>query len=329
MRLIILKLLITVFVLTLSVSVSAAMTIKIGVLPTKGTTWANCLDKLTKEVSDATKGEVLFKMYYGAVQGDEPVVLRKIRNGQMHGGVFTGRTLGEINGDVRIMEVPFTFYENRSKAFKVMDKFAPIFNEGFKLNKFKNLGFFEVGQVYLISTKRASTFNELKGLKIWSWDGDVLSSTLIKSMNFVAVPLALPDVLPSLSTGAIDAAYASPLAILAMQWQTKVKFLVDFPVTYSIGAFLVQENVWEKIPQQYRSVVEEIARKNIQQANELTIKENVDALKTIHDLKITFVKFPEQDIQQGKKIRNEVISSLTGKLFSSKIVDLMNKELQL
>ena len=43
----------------------------------------------------------------------------------MHGGVFTGRALGDVNGDVRIMEVPFTFLDDRKKAWftlQVMNK---------------------------------------------------------------------------------------------------------------------------------------------------------------------------------------------------------------
>ncbi|MBF0312655.1 MAG: TRAP transporter substrate-binding protein DctP [Oligoflexia bacterium] len=305
----------------------AEVTLKVGVLPPKGTTWANTLEALAEEVATATKGEVKFKMYFGAVSGDEPVVLRKIRMGQMSGGVFTGRTLGDISGDVRIMEVPFTFYEKRDRAWNALSKLSPIFNEGLKKNKFKNLGFLEVGQVYLISSKKASNFEELKGLKIWSWDGDLLSNTLIQSMNLVSVPLALPDVLASLSTGIIDAAYASPLAILAMQWQTKVKYLIDFPVTYSIGAFLVHDSVWNKIPKNYQDIVEEICKKHIQKANELTIKENVEALQAIKDSKITFVNFPAGDIQQGKKIREDVISKLKDKLFSAKVVELIAKEI--
>ena len=50
-------------------------------------------------------------------------VLRKMRIGQLQGGVFTGKVLGDIFSDVRSIEVPFNFYNDEklilSKKFDV------------------------------------------------------------------------------------------------------------------------------------------------------------------------------------------------------------------
>ena len=109
---------------TLNLSVAMGATIKIGVLAPEGTSWAIALKKMAKEVKKETKGKVKFKIYFGGAQGDEPDVLRKIRVGQLHGGMFTGKTLGDINGDVRVMELPFTFYHDRKKALKTLSKIS-------------------------------------------------------------------------------------------------------------------------------------------------------------------------------------------------------------
>jgi TRAP-type C4-dicarboxylate transport system substrate-binding protein len=213
--------------------------VKIAVLVPEGTTWGNSLKKFSKEVETVTAGEVTFKIYYGGVAGDEPDVLRKVSINQMQGGIFTGKVLGEIYGDIRAMELPFTFYGDQKKASATLVKLTPQFNAGLKAKGFVNLGFYEIGQVYVVSTKKISTLDELKGTKIWSWEGDPLVQALLDSLQLVSVPLALPDVLSSLSTGIINAAYAPPLAILALQWHTKIKYLVDFPSGFSIGALLV------------------------------------------------------------------------------------------
>ena len=78
---------------------------------------------------------------------------------------------------------------------------------------------------------------------------------MIESMNLISVPLPLPDVLSSLSTGIIDAAYAPPLGILSLQWNTKVSHLIDFPLSYSIGAFLIGEKAWKKISPENQKIV--------------------------------------------------------------------------
>jgi TRAP-type C4-dicarboxylate transport system substrate-binding protein len=304
-----------------------ATTLKLAVLTPEGTTWSNSLKDMAKEIKTATNGDVELKIYYGGVAGDEPDVLRKIRVKQLHGGIFTGKTLGEIYGDVRVLELPFNFKLDRNKAYQSLVRMTPAFNSGFSKKGFKTLGYYEVGLIYLVSTKKASNMDELKGLKIWAWEGDQVVATMVDSLKLVSVPLALPDVLASLSTGVIDAAYSSPLGILALQWQTKIKYLVDFPVAYSVAAFLISETEWAKIKPASQKIVEDIARKYSEIANQTTIKENEDALASLKKLNIEFLKFPESDMKKGDTIRADVVSKLKGKLISVEAITNLNKEL--
>ena len=62
--------------------------------------------------------------------------------------------------------------------------------------------------IYFISVKETKKLSDLKGQKIWTWQGDKLVTSVIKNMNLISVPLPLTDVLGSLSTGMVQAAYA-------------------------------------------------------------------------------------------------------------------------
>lgn len=312
--------------LLISSSAFAAQQVKLAVLVPEGTTWGNSLKKLSREIDTVTKGEVKFKVYYGGVAGDEPDVLRKVRIGQFHGGIFTGKILGDIYGDVRAMEIPFTFYENQKKASETLKKLTPEFDQGLKSKGFVNLGFFEVGQVYVVSTKKVSNLKELKGIKIWSWEGDPLVNALLESLQLVSVPLALPDVLSSLSTGIIDAAYAPPLAILALQWHTKIKYLVDFPTAYSIGALLVSNKVWSQIKPEYQNKILELSQKYVKEANDKSIVESQVAREQLKKNGVEFISFPEADYKEAASVRSKVISKLKDKHISSKIIQTLDKE---
>jgi TRAP-type transport system periplasmic protein len=312
--------------LFVSFHVMAAQQVKLAVLVPEGTTWGNSLKKLSKEVEAATGGEVSFKVYYGGVSGDEPDVLRKVRIGQLHGGIFTGKTLGDIYGDVRAMEIPFTFYGNQKKASLTLTKLTPHFNQGLKSKGFVNLGFYEVGQVYVVSTKKVSNLNEMKGVKIWSWEGDPLVGALLESLQLVSVPLALPDVLSSLSTGIINAAYAPPLAILALQWHTKIKYLVDFPTAYSIGALLVSDKVWSKIKPDHQQKILAISQKFVKEANDKSVIESDTARAQLKKSGIEFVSFPEADYKQAASVRSQVINKLKDKYISTKVIQELDKE---
>jgi TRAP-type transport system periplasmic protein len=322
------KSLICLLSLFFSLTAFSSQQIKLAVLVPEGTTWGNSLKKFSKDVEKETNGEVTFKIYYGGVSGDEPDVLRKIRIGQLNGGIFTGKTLGDIHGDVRVMETPFTFYHNQKKASSALEKLSPQFGQLLKSKGFVNLGFYEVGMVYLVSTKKITNLKDLKGVKIWSWEGDELVKAMIESLELVSVPLALPDVLSSLSTGIINAAYAPPLAILALQWHTKVKYVVDFPTAFSIGALVVSDKAWAKVKPQHQVKISQIAQKYIKEANEKSIAENQQAREQLKKAGIEFISFPEADTKAAASLRTGVVKKLEGKLFSAKIVKELEKVAQ-
>ncbi len=319
-----------IFLLSLFFSwqVLAAEQIKLAVLVPEGTTWGQNLKKFSKEVETATNGEVNIKIYYGGVAGDEPDVLRKVRIGQFHGGIFTGKILGDIYGDVRAIEIPFSFYGDQKKASQTLTKLSAHFNSGIKAKGFVNLGFYEIGQVYVVSTKKITTLEELKGVKIWSWEGDPLVESMLDSLKLVSVPLALPDVLSSLSTGIINAAYAPPLAILALQWHTKIKYLVDFPTAFSVGALLVSEKAWAKIKPDQQQKVLALSQKYIKEANDKSIIENEQARQQMKKSGIEFISFPQDDYKKASAVRSEVIGKLKDKYISSKILQEFAKEIK-
>lgn len=314
------------FLSLFTMNVMAAQQVKLAVLVPEGTSWGSSLKKFSKEVEAVTGGEVSFKVYYGGVAGDESDVLRKVRIGQLHGGIFTGKVLGDIYGDLRVMEIPFTFYGDQKKASKVLNKLSPQFNQGLKSKGFINLGFYEIGQVYVVSSKKVASLDELKGIKIWSWEGDPLVGALLESLQLVSVPLALPDVLSSLSTGIINAAYAPPLAILALQWHTKIKYLVDFPTAFSIGALVVSEKLWSKIKPEHQQKISSLANKFVKEANDLSLAESETARDQLKKSGIEFISFPPEDYKRAASVRSQVIAKLKDKVISSKMIQEFEKE---
>ena len=298
-----------------------AAKLKVGVLAPEGTNWAKNMKKMAKEIKKATNGDVNFKFYFGGSQGDEVDVLRKVRINQLQGGVFTGKTLGEIEGDIRVMEIPFQFGADREKAWSTLEKLAPYFDKKLAAKKFQNLGYFEIGMVYFVSQKKTPDLASLGGVKIWSWEGDKIVSEMMKTLNLVSVPLPLPDVLSSLSTGVIEATYSPLMAMVALQWNTKIKYLVDFPIAYSVGAFLLSDKAWNKIKPEHRKVVREISDKYMTKVNEANIKDNADALAAIKASGVEFINFSDADVSKAKGLKAGIIKNLKGNLFTEEALN--------
>ncbi|MCF8058815.1 MAG: TRAP transporter substrate-binding protein DctP [Bacteriovoracaceae bacterium] len=311
----------------LTMTSSFAGRIKVGVLAPEGTNWAKHMKEMGKEIKTKTNGDVSFKFYFGGAQGDEVDVLRKVRINQLQGGIFTGKTLGDIHGDTRVVEIPFVFGGDRGKAWNSVQKLTPFFNKGLEAEGFKNLGFFEIGLVYFVSQKKTENLAALKGVKIWSWEGDKIVEAMIEKMKLVSVPLPLPDVLSSLSTGIIEAAYAPAMPIIALQWSSKVKYLVDFPIAFSLGSFLISKKAWSSISAANQKIVAEVAKVYMAKVNESNIADNVEALNAIKANGVEFIKFPKADEETAKTLKQEIMTKLKGKLFSEEALKKLNSSL--
>lgn len=310
----------TILAFILSFSTQAAR-IKVGVLAPEGTNWAKHMKDMGKEIKKKTDGKINFKFYFGGAQGDEVDVLRKVRINQLQGGIFTGKTLGDIYGDVRVVEIPFVFGDDRSKAWGTVEKLTPFFNKGLGKAGFHNLGFFEIGMVYFVSQKNSENLSSLNGVKIWSWEGDRIVEAMIEKMNLISVPLPLPDVLSSLSTGIIEAAYAPPMPIVALQWSTKVKYLVDFPIAFSVGSFLIDDKTWKKISPENQKIITEVSNKYMKLVNESNVADNKAALQAIQSNGVKFLKFPKADEDKAKTLKQEIMTKLKGKLFTEEAIN--------
>ena len=80
--------------------------------------------------------------------------MRKIRNGQLHGGGFTGFGLGAIASEFRVIELPFMF-KDLDEVDHVRDMFDAHIYDVFMDKGYVLLGWGDVGFVYLFSNRHA------------------------------------------------------------------------------------------------------------------------------------------------------------------------------
>ncbi len=110
------------------------------------------------------------------------------------------------------------------------------------------MGWGESGFIYLFSKHPIKNAADLRKGKVWIWEDTAIGRAVFKELGINGIPLGIPDVLVSLQTGMIDTVYASPAAAISMQWFTRVSYMTDVPLSYSVGAAILQKSAFEKIP---------------------------------------------------------------------------------
>lgn len=295
--------------------------IKFATLAPEGSTWMKAMHQIDDEVRVRTENRLGFKFYPGGVQGDEKDVLRKIRSGQLHGGGFTGFGLGVVAPDVRVLEMPFMFHDLHELDY-VRDGIGPELNQAMDKGGYLNLGWVDVGLVYIFSKQPIATVEDLSAARMWVWAGDPLAELFFKAFHISPIPLAAPDVLTSLQTGVIDAAYSSPLGCMALQWFTRVSYMTDVPITHGLGAALISRRALRKLSAEDLAVLQEVAAPILRDLTELTRKQNLEAIEEIKQEGVQVVEVSDTVKQQFYTTGRGAWDDGVGKLYSA---DLLQK----
>ncbi len=94
-----------------------------------------------------------------------------------------------------------------------------------------------------MSVKDIKSKDDLKAAKVWVPQGDRIAEAGFKAAGVTPIPLPLADVYTSLQTGLIDTAANTPAGAIAFQWHTKIKHMVDLPLTYVVGILVIDRKV--------------------------------------------------------------------------------------
>ena len=161
---------------------------------------------------------------------------------------------------------------------------------------------------------------------MWVWDLDPISKAVMEVSGVNGTLLGVPDVLPSLQTGVIDAFGNSPYGAVALQWHTKAKFVTDLKLAMIIGGLVVSKKSWEALPEAHRKAIMGIAQQNGKDLLTAIRKDNQAAIKTIAAGGIKNV--PATDMSAWLDMAKKTREALSGKLFPVKLVDEMLGHLQ-
>tara|TARA_Y100000031_G_scaffold49855_1_gene57196 strand:+ start:987 stop:1988 length:1002 start_codon:yes stop_codon:yes gene_type:complete len=302
--------------------------IKFATLAPEGTAWMKEMHTLADEVKQVTGGAVKFKFYPGGVSGDEKDVIRKMRIGQLHGAGFTGVGLGEILPEVRVLDIPFLF-ETDEQINKIYDLLNDHFVKQYDKKGYVLLGWVPVGWVHIFSAGKIESVGDLAKSKPWMWEGDPLVQEAYSAMNVKPVPLSVTDVLMSLQTGMIDTVYGSSQAVLALQWFTRVKHMIDIRMGYATGGVLVSKRKFKKLSSEHQKALLNVSKKRLQI---LAGKIQVDNKRSIDVMVKNGVQvIPVASNAEREKFRKAgtlARKNLTGQLFSKEILQQVLLHLQ-
>lgn len=232
----------------------AAAVLKIATVAPEGSTWMREMRRAAADIAGATQGRVEVKLYPGGVMGNDATVLRKIRLGQLQGGAFTGSGLSGIYRDAQIYSVPFLLRSD-AEVDAVRAALDARLAEGFAKAGFEAVAITGVGFAYLMSVHPVRNREDLVQSKVWVPQDDTIAVITFRTGGVEPIPLPLADAFTGLQTGLVDTVATTPTGAIALQWHTRLRYVVDLPLSYVVGYVLLAQKPFERLDEADQAAV--------------------------------------------------------------------------
>lgn len=319
------------FVMIFSISAQeekkAEFVYKLGTLAPEGSIWMERLREIMGEIEEKTKGRIKTLFYPGGVMGDEPDMVKKMRYGQLQIGGFTIHGTITIAPEMAVMSLPFLF-EDFDELDYIRKKMFPEFQEIFKKKGFMLLSWVDQGGfINYYSRSEIHSPEDMKKLKVWAWSGEPVNIATAKALGITPITTPVPEVLPSLQTGLIDTFPTTPLACLALQWYTQIKYIILLNMRYEPGVVVQTLETWNRTPEDIQRITLEAADRFEPKAIASIRLASNKALESMVKQGIRLVTITDEEKNVFKSMTRSVYKELAGKLYPQELLDRILKEI--
>jgi len=286
--------------------------LKVATVAPDGSGWTREMRAGAELIRERTDGRVVIKFYPGGIMGNDGQVLRKMRIGQLQGGAFASGGLADRYAAINLYSIPFLF-RSLEEVDHVRSRMDARLRAGLQRAGLVTFGFMEGGFAHMMANEPISGVEDMRRRKVWIPEGDQVSFLALQALGVSPVVLPPTDVLTGLQTGLLDVVAASPVVALVLQWHTRIKYVTDLPVAYSMGAFALDAGVFGRLPsadqQTVREVMEGVVRRLDAQARE----DNRRAREVMEEMGIGFVDVDPEDVPRWQATISSIYPQLRGR----------------
>jgi TRAP-type C4-dicarboxylate transport system substrate-binding protein len=309
-------------VLTVPVQAIAPLTIKLATFAPANSAWHKALLDMGDAWTKATEGRVTLRVYPGGTLGTEASTVKMMSPAvnELQAALLLPPGLARINDAVDVFGMPF-FLESDEEMRAVFTALRPLMTQRIEAAGFKVLNWGNAGWVQLFSKKEIRTLAELKGVKLYTTEGDDKSVQWYKNNGFQPIPLSFNDMVGGLKRGMIEAAPSPAYGASMLQIFRDAPYLLDVKLAPLLGATVLTNDAWNKIDAADRPKVAAAAAALEQRFLNEAAKLDADAVATMAARGLKVTTLTPAATAEFRKAAEALVASMRGTTVPADVYD--------
>lgn len=263
-------------------ALAADKQLRIGTLAPKNSLYHRQLMEVGEAWRTAQGAGAKYLVYPDGSQGGEADMVRRMRIGQLQGGLLSVVGLREIEPAIAALQNMPLMFKNWEEVDYVREKMRPGMEKKFLEKGFVVLAWGDAGWVRFFSKDAAVRPDDYKKKKFFAWGNELEQQEIMKNLGYTPVPLETGDILPAIQTGMINAVPSTPYFALASQVYNSAPNMLDLNWAPIVGALVITKKAWDDMTPEAQATVREAGAKagtQIRTKARQEVDEAVDAMK--------------------------------------------------
>jgi len=295
--------------------------LRIGTLAPKNSLYHRQLMELGEAWRTAQGGQGKYLVYPDGSQGGETDMVRRMRIGQLQGGLLSVVGLREIEPSIAALQNMPMMFRSWEEIDYVREKMRPAMEKKFLDKGFVVLAWGDAGWVRFFTKEAAFAPNDFKKMKFFAWGAEADQQEIMKSLGYTPVPLETADILPAVQTGMINAVPSTPYFALATQIYTTANNMLDMNWAPVVGALVITKKAWDELSPEGQASVREAGAKIGVQLRAKARQEVDEAVEAMKKRGLTVNKPNAEQMKEWNALADGLYPRIRGKLVPAEQFD--------
>ncbi len=234
-----------------------------------------------KLAEERTKGRVKVEVYPNSQLYKDGEEMEALQLGAVHMLAPSLAKFGPLGvRDFEVFDLPYIF-DDYAELHKITD--GPIGKTLFRKLESKGitgLAYWDNGFKVMSANKALRTPADFKGIKMRIQSSKVLEGEM-RALGAIPQVMAFSEVYQALQTGVVDGTENPPSNFYTQKMQEVQKFLTVSNHGYLGYAVITNKKFWDALPADLRTTLEAAMKDATKYADDIAMKENVDALEAV------------------------------------------------